>query len=96
MNIPIEGVVSKLWENKHTSVAGGIYAFAEFVIPILQKWWPAKYDALEASKNPLKSLAIFYGFVMAGDAKQSAPASGEGPTAANTANAPAVQPPKTP
>lgn len=85
---------SKALNNKHTSGAALVYVAAKYGCPILAAWWPTKRAAIEVTAGYLEGLAVFYGFISAGDAG----ASGAGPVPIKN-DLPAVQqpqPPKTP
>lgn len=90
----INAFVLKLVQNKHTSGAALVYVAAKYLCPILAAWFPSKKPALESTANYLEGLAVFYGFVMAGDAGQNV--AGQVPVKPDVPAVPQPQPPKTP
>ncbi len=70
--------------NKHTSVAGLIFAACFAVGKIGPIWFPAHAQQINDTVSALKELAAAYGFLMAGDSSGQAQLSPPNPTTTGT------------
>ncbi len=66
-------MIRTLLENKHTSIAAGAYVAAKLIAGLGTIWLPHYKDQFDQSMGLIESIAVAYGFVMAGDAKKPAP-----------------------
>lgn len=62
-----------LLENKHTSIAAGLYLTANLVAKLGAVWFPSHKEQFDATTSIIESFAVTYGLVMAGDAKKTPP-----------------------
>lgn len=65
---PATSIITKAFQNKHTSGAAIVYAVAAFGLPVIDTWFPGHTAQLDSTRRTLEALAVFYGFVAAGDA----------------------------
>lgn len=70
MNIPFWRL-KVLLSNPHTSWAAGIYFVAKAGSAIALTWCPSHADQIKKTADIIEATAVSYGFLMAGDAKQS-------------------------
>jgi len=66
-------MIKSLIANKHTSGAALAYVAAKLFSGLGAIWFPAHKEQFDATANLVESLAVGYGFIMAGDAKKDAP-----------------------
>ena len=66
-------LLQNVWKNKHTNIAGLVYALAKFGVPFLKIWFPNRVAQLDQTANTLEGFAVFYGLAMAGDASAKPP-----------------------
>jgi hypothetical protein len=65
-------MIKTLLANKHTSVAALAYIGAKLLSGLGAIWFPAHKDQFDQTANLIESVAVGYGFIMAGDAKKDA------------------------
>lgn len=66
-------MIQRLLANKHTSGAAIAFIGANVVAKLGSIWFPAYKNQFDASMDLIESVAVGYGFMMAGDAKPSVP-----------------------
>ncbi len=69
-----------LSDNKHTSIAAGVYLLASLFAQLGVIWFPDHKDQFSATVNTIKEFAVTYGLVMAGDAQRGKDAPAPNPT----------------
>lgn len=62
--------LKSLVANKHTSGAALAYVGAKLLSGLGAIWFPAHKEQFDQTASLIESLAVGYGFIMAGDAKK--------------------------
>lgn len=66
-----QALIAKIWSNKHTSIAACCYVGAKALVKLGEIWIPDYKPQFEQTGDLVESLAVGYGFIMAGDGKQT-------------------------
>ncbi len=63
-------MIKTLIDNKHTSIAAGMYLGASIIATLGSIWFPQYKIQFDQTTAAVEKLALTYGLVMAGDAKK--------------------------
>lgn len=65
-----QSILARSLSNKHTSAAAIAYLASKAGVKLLTIWFPELTPQLEQTGELIESLALGYGFLMAGDGKK--------------------------
>jgi|ERR1043165_1176871 hypothetical protein len=64
-------LIANALNNKHTTIAGGVYFGAKMLAQLGAIWWPEHKAQWDSTMGVIEGASVGYGLVMAGDGKTS-------------------------
>jgi len=65
----IPQILSRITSNKHTSIAGAVYAGLSVIGHISATWWPTHTAQITDTVKTLKEFCVVYGLALSGEIK---------------------------
>ena len=66
---PAASLAGRISANKHTSIAATVYVVSVFLTRLGKVWLPNHEAQFDSTEELIKSAAVGYGLLMAGDSK---------------------------